>query len=205
MAPRGAFLTSECVEELWLLTRRFDFLRGCLRIPCARAVCHFEGGATPHHCARTKTCAPTEKSTVCCWWPVARPALALSACVATSSVAGAAASALQQSDGRFLGPATSGVKTGYGVAGPRNDSRGGSCPGAQRRILKHPLRERTHRTVSCTTACARPKDLLSAVGAGFRVSIQPLRGAGEILRSAPTCLRNRWFGAAPPSGNQAVE
>jgi hypothetical protein len=104
-------------------------LRGCLRIPCTRAVRHFEGGAHTAPSARTKISAPTEKSTVCCWWPVARPALALSACVATSRAAGAAASALQQPGSRFLGPATSGVKTGYGVAGPRNDKPWWSLPG----------------------------------------------------------------------------
>src|ERR1043165_1467060 len=60
------------------------------------------------------------------------PALALSACVVTSSAARAAASALQQPDSRFLGPATSGVKAGYGVAGPRNDSPSWISSGAQR-------------------------------------------------------------------------
>jgi hypothetical protein len=68
------------------------------------------------------------------------------------------------------------------------------------------LRERTaQKTRGYTTACrATEGSAPGHVGAGFRVSIQPLRGASEILRSAPKCLGNRGFGAAPPSGNQAV-
>jgi hypothetical protein len=84
--------------------------------------CHFEGGATPHHRLARKPARRLRNLLSAAGGLSRAPALAPSACVATSSAAGATASALQQPDSRFLGPATAGVKTGYGVAGPRNDS-----------------------------------------------------------------------------------
>jgi hypothetical protein len=41
--------------------------------------------------------------------------------------------------------------------------------------------------------------------AGNAALIQPQGAAGEILQSAPNCLRSSGFGAAPPSGNQPVK
>jgi hypothetical protein len=39
---------------------------------------------------------------------------------------------------------------------------------------------------------------LGDCGAGYAALIQPLGAAGEILRSAPKCLRSSGLGAAPP-------
>jgi hypothetical protein len=114
------------VEAAWSVAAP---LRGCLRIPCARAICHFEGGATPHHRLARKPARRLRNLLSAAGGLSRAPALALSACVATSIAAGATASALQQPDSRFLGPATAGVKTGYGVAGPRNDKPWRILPG----------------------------------------------------------------------------
>ena len=101
--------------------------RGVFKNPRACAGLSFRRRRHTALSARPKSGAPTEKSTVCCWCPAAplgtgpvRPCRSREAGTAT-------ASALQQSDGRFLGPATSGVKAGCGVAGPRNDSAGRSA------------------------------------------------------------------------------
>jgi hypothetical protein len=80
--------------------RRFGvgaFLRGCIRIPCVRARMSFRRRRHTARSALTKSCAPTEKSTVCCWCP-AEPLRhwPLSSRVVAENSARAAASVLQQ-------------------------------------------------------------------------------------------------------------
>jgi hypothetical protein len=101
------------------------FRQSVFKILYSRTFCHSKE-APPHTIRSQEFRAPPEKSTVCCWWPVAPPRHWPCPAVSWPRIQrGLPRLPSRNSDSRFLGPATSSVKAAYGVAGPRNDNLGG--------------------------------------------------------------------------------
>jgi hypothetical protein len=170
---------SECVQES-RVRRRLSFRRRRRTAPSAR----------------TRPCAPTEKSTFCCWWPVAPPRHWPCPAVSYPRMKRGLPRLLSSnSEGRFLGPATSSVKAAYGVAGPRNDTLG--SPVRMHGIgflntLSESCPPRSSRRAAASSAAVR--HLSTATIAACTSSSARSRTA----RPPPSGARSAWSGGKRP-------